>query len=67
MAQLLRSDLDVVIDYGVDIRAMAGKLREKIGSEVDKMAGRRVVEININVVGIQSPEEQAPKEPSRVR
>ncbi|MFW5739984.1 MAG: Asp23/Gls24 family envelope stress response protein [Myxococcota bacterium] len=49
-------DLDVIINYGIDIREMAKKLRNKIGEEVNKMAGRRVVEININVVGIHIPE-----------
>lgn len=60
-------DLDVIIEYGVDIREMAKDLRKKIGDEVNKMAGRRVVEINVNVVGIQVPGEAPPKETSRVR
>ena len=45
-------DLDVIIEYGIDIREMAKALRSRISAEVNKMAGRRVVEININVVGI---------------
>lgn len=59
-------DLDVIIEYGIDIREMAKALRTKIGAEVDKMTGRRVVEININVVGIQVPGEESPKPTSRV-
>jgi uncharacterized alkaline shock family protein YloU len=59
-------DLDVIIDYGIDIREMAKILRQKIGEEVNKMAGRRVVEINVNVVGIQLPDEESPKPTSRV-
>lgn len=61
-------DLDVIIEYGVDIREMAKILRNRIGEEVDKMAGRRVVEININVVGIHVPDDSdSEDETARVR
>ncbi len=50
-------DLDVIIEYGIDIREMAKVLRDRIGEEVNKMAGRRVVEVNINVVGIHLPDD----------
>jgi uncharacterized alkaline shock family protein YloU len=59
-------DLDVVVDYGHDIRELARRLREKTADEVGKMAGRDVIEININVVGIELPEDLAGSEP-RVR
>lgn len=49
-------DIDVIIDYGIDIREMATALRARVGDEVNKMAGRRVVEVNINVVGIHMPD-----------
>lgn len=45
-------DLDIVIEYGSDVREVARKLREKTAAEVTKMAGREVVEINIHVVDI---------------
>jgi uncharacterized alkaline shock family protein YloU len=50
-------DLDVVIDYGCDLKATAEQLRKLIGDEVDRMAGRKVVEVNINVVDIHLPEQ----------
>ena len=58
-------DLDVVVDYGEDIRRIAKELREKTALEVKKMAGREVVEINIHVVDIMLPESK-PKQGSRV-
>ena len=64
-------DLDVVIEYGVDIREVASEVRRRIAQQVDMMAGREVVEVNINVVDIKLPETKeekkkpAPK-PSRV-
>lgn len=50
-------DVDVVIEYGNDIREVAKQLREKIAEKVNMMAGKEVVEININVVDIKLPEE----------
>ena len=61
-------DLDVIIDYGIDIRQMARDLRSRISEEVNQMAGRRVVEININVVGIHLPDDSdESNESARVR
>ena len=50
-------DLDIVVEYGQDIRKLAQQLREQTSAEVTKMAGRDVVEININVVDIKLPED----------
>lgn len=59
-------DLDVVIEYGRDLREVARALREKTASEISKMTGREVVEINIHVVDINLPEEEEGKKKSRV-
>jgi len=48
-------DLDVVVEYGVDIRAMTRDLRSRISEQVTRMTNRQVVEVNIHVVGIQLP------------
>lgn len=56
-------DIEAVVEYGADIREVAGRLRSKIATEVDKMAGREVVEVNIHVVGLHMPEESAPMPP----
>lgn len=61
-------DLDVVIEYGCDIRKVASSLRSRIADEVNRMAGREVVEINLNVVDIKLPEAEKPKkEPEKPR
>jgi uncharacterized alkaline shock family protein YloU len=54
-------DVDLVVNYGVDIKGVAKELRTKMASEVKKMAGRDVVEININVVDIKLPDEMETK------
>jgi uncharacterized alkaline shock family protein YloU len=49
-------DLEVVIDYGCDLRAIAGELRDKVSEQVEMMAGRKVVEVNLDVIDVHLPE-----------
>ena len=51
-------DVDVVIEYGCNVRHMAAELRSEIARQVDQMAGRKVVEVNINVIAIHLDEEK---------
>jgi uncharacterized alkaline shock family protein YloU len=60
-------DLEVIIDYGTNIREVSAELRKRIADEVDKMAGRKVIEVNINVVGIHLPEQEKPEPTRRVQ
>lgn len=64
-------DLEVVVRYGCEIRGVVAELRERIAREVDQMCGRRVVEVNVRVVGVhlaeQTAEEPADPTPPRVR
>jgi len=69
-AQEAALDLEVVIKYGYNLREVAKKLRQRIAEQVDLMAGRQVVEVNINVVDIELPqteEEPEPEDKPRVR
>jgi uncharacterized alkaline shock family protein YloU len=54
-------DLEVVIEHGCDIRQVADELRARVASEVDKMTGRKVVEVNLDVVGVKLPGEPEPE------
>lgn len=54
-------DVDIVTEYGADVRETAKELRQKLADEVSRMAGREVVEINVNVVDIQLPDEMETK------
>ncbi len=58
-------DLDIIVEYGHDIREVAKALRVKTAAEVNKMAGREVVEINVHVVDIKLPNQVVQKK-SRV-
>ncbi len=45
-------DIEIIVDYGCDIRKVAKEVRHRIAEEVLQMAGRTVVEVNLDVVGI---------------
>jgi uncharacterized alkaline shock family protein YloU len=59
-------DIDIEIEYGCNLQEVASMLRTRIAEEVEKMATRDVVEINVNVVDVRLPEpEPRPKEEER--
>lgn len=60
-------DVDVVIEYGCDIQALAETLRGRVAAEVARMCDRDVIEVNINVVDIELPEDAKPEPTPRVR
>lgn len=45
-------DLDVVAEFGYPIRDIAQDLRETVIETVERMTGRRVLEVNVNVVDV---------------
>lgn len=55
-------DLEVVIEHGCDIRKMAEEIRMRVADQVNQMAGRTVVEVNLEVVGVHLPEAEQPKQ-----
>ncbi len=59
-------DLEVVIEYGHDIKKVAREVRQRIADAVETMAGKEVVEINIHVVDIRLPEQSKPQPKRRV-
>lgn len=58
-------DMEVVLEYGCDIRAIASELRDRVGKEVEKMAGRKVVEVNLDVVDVHLPDATEKEEEGR--
>ena len=53
-------DLEVVLEFGVDIRKLAAAVRGAVAKAIDTMADRKVVEVNLKIAGIELPR---PKEP----
>ncbi|WP_410557279.1 Asp23/Gls24 family envelope stress response protein [Actinomadura fulvescens] len=50
-------DIDVVVEYGVAIPALADAVRDNVIRSVEQMCGLDVVEVNITVDDIHLPEE----------
>ena len=55
-------DLEIVVDYGVSIRDVAGAVRENVISAVERMTGLEVVEVNIAVSDVKLPDEMDEEE-----
>lgn len=47
-------DLDIVAEYGKDIRKIYNEMKEIITKEVKSMTGLEVIEVNVNVVDIKT-------------
>lgn len=61
-------DLEVVIEHGCNIREVADELRRKVADAVESMANRKVVEVNLDVIGVHYETEEPPQvETRRVR
>lgn len=54
-------DLELTIEFGCDIQKVSSELRQRIAEQVYKMAGRKVIEVNIKVIDIHFPEEEKPE------
>ncbi|MGE7391631.1 Asp23/Gls24 family envelope stress response protein [Streptomyces sp. NPDC004126] len=50
-------DLEIVVDYGVEIREVARAVRENVIAAVERMTGLEVVEVNIAVSDVKLPDE----------
>ena len=60
-------DLDVVVEYDVDIMKVAGDVRSTVVSEVEGMTGLDVVEVNIAVDDVHLPDEESEDDDSHAR
>ena len=51
-------DLSIVVDYGFKIHEVATNVQTNVKSKVEVMTGLNVVEVNINVTGVNIPNEE---------
>ncbi len=51
-------DLNIIVEYGISIVDTTDKLKKEVRSQVEKTTGLKVEAININVLGINLPEEE---------
>ncbi|MBO1126626.1 Asp23/Gls24 family envelope stress response protein [Enterococcus faecalis] len=50
-------DLDVILEYGIDIPETAEKIKKSVTKEIETLTHLEVIEININVVDVQTRQE----------
>lgn len=50
-------DINIIIEYGTKIPEVASKIQDSVAKAVESMTGLKVVEVNINVLGVHFKEE----------
>ena len=48
----VKVDLNIIVDFGIVIPEIAWKVQEKVKSSIENMTGLKVLEVNINVHGV---------------
>jgi len=48
----VKVDLNIVVDFGIVIPDIAWKVQEKVKNSIENMTGLQVLEVNINVQGV---------------
>lgn len=51
-------DLFIIVEYGMKISEVARNVQENVKNKVETMTGLRVVEVNVNVQGVNIPKEE---------
>lgn len=51
-------DIFIIVDYGTKISEVATNVQDNVKSKVETMTGLNVVEINVNVQGVNIPKEE---------
>lgn len=60
-------DLFIVVEYGSKIADLGEKVQENVKSTVETMTGLNVVEVNINIQGVNFSTEEKPEPEVRVK
>jgi uncharacterized alkaline shock family protein YloU len=60
-------DINIVIEYGAEIPAVATAIQESVSKSIESMTGLKVVEVNVNVQGVAFKEEPVADETQRVK
>lgn len=50
-------DLDIIVEYGIDISKLYDKIKNVIAREVKNMTDLEVIEVNVNVVDVKTKEQ----------
>lgn len=56
-------DLYLVVDYGVKIPDIAWKIQDNVKTAIESMIGTKVIDVNINIQGVNFSKENAEESP----
>jgi uncharacterized alkaline shock family protein YloU len=59
-------DLDIVVEYGVNIADLGRSIQRNVKQSIERMTGLDVVEVNVSVDDVYLPQDDQEQEPSRV-
>ena len=60
-------DLDIVVEYGVRIVDVSQSIRNNVSSNLERMTGLEVTEVNVYVDDVHLPDDDKKREPERVQ
>ena len=52
-------DIYIIVEYGYKISEVASKVQQNVKDAVETMTGLKVVEVNVNVQGVNIPKEES--------
>ena len=58
-------DINVVVEYGVELHNTAGKVQENVKKAVETMTGLHVVEVNVNIQGVSVAKDE--NQPAKIK
>lgn len=59
-------DLDIVVEYGVNIADLGRSIQRNVKQSIERMTGLEVVEVNVSVDDVYLPQDDQEQAPSRV-
>ena len=59
-------DLDIVVEYGVNIADLGRSIQRNVKQSIERMTGLQVVEVNVSIDDVYLPQDDQEQAPSRV-
>ncbi len=59
-------DLDIVVEYGVNVADLGRSIQRNVKQSIERMTGLDVVEVNVSVDDVYLPQDDEEQAPSRV-
>ncbi|WMM26918.1 Asp23/Gls24 family envelope stress response protein [Tissierella sp. MB52-C2] len=60
-------DLYIIVEYGSNISELGKKVQENVKSTLETMTGLNIIEVNVNILGVNIPRESKVETEPRVK